>query len=99
MTMTLSTVKAQLAAMLKDHPRGTTADMTEHTVIYWDGKSLVGVHLIPDHPGFDGRFELDHHFLGDAHELLTHWFDDPKFSLRVDLVNRLGDGIDKIMER
>jgi hypothetical protein len=36
--------------------------------------------LFPDHPGFDGRFELDHNFLGDAQEHLDHWLHDPRFS-------------------
>jgi len=85
--------------MLKDRPRGTTADITEHTVIYWDGENAVGVHLIADHPGFDGRFELDHHFLGDAHEHLTHWFKDPMFSSRADLTAWLDAGVHKAVER
>jgi len=99
MTMTLKGVKDQLALMLKDRPCGTTADITEHTAIYWDGRGLAGVHLVADHPGFDGRFEIDEHFVGDAHEHLEHWFDDPKFSLRPDLVAWLNDGLNKVMER
>lgn len=99
MTMTLSDVKDQLASMLRDQPRGTTANVTEHTVIYWDGNTAVGVHLVADHPGFNGRFELDDHFLGDAHEHLTDWFEDPKFSPRPDLVAWLDAGADNAMER
>ena len=99
MTKTLSGVKDGLASMLKDRPHGTTADITEHTVIYWDGHSVAGVHLIADYPELDVRFEIDEHFVGDAHEHLTQWLDNPKFSSRPDLVAWLDDGMDKMMER
>jgi hypothetical protein len=97
--MNLSGVKDRFAEMLNDRPRGTTADITEHTVIFCDGKALVGVHLIADGPGFERRFELDNHFLGDAHEHLTQWFEDPKFSSRPDLVAWLDSGVGKSTER
>ncbi|MGV7242053.1 hypothetical protein [Caballeronia sp. M23-90] len=99
MNMNLSGVKDQLAAMLKDRPPGTTADITEHTVIYWDGRQAVGAHVIADRPGFEESFDLDHHFLGDADEHLTHWFEDPKFSERPDLVAWLKARADRSAEQ
>jgi hypothetical protein len=86
MVMDLEGIKAGFAALLRDRPRGTTADVTEHTVVYWDGEQVMGVHLCADHPGFDQRFELDHHFCGDAHEHMVSWFAHPRFTVRSDLV-------------
>jgi hypothetical protein len=99
MTMTLNGVKDELASMLKERPHGTTALITEHTVIYCDGHSVAGVHLIADHPEFGVRFEIDEHFVGDAREHLMQWLDNPKFSSLPDLVAWLDDGMDKMMER
>ncbi|SAL45652.1 hypothetical protein AWB64_04821 [Caballeronia sordidicola] len=99
MNMNLSDVKDEFAAMLKDRPRGTTADITEHTVIYWDGKTAVGIHRVYDHPWFEDRFEIDDHFVADAHEHLAPWFANPAFSSRPDLVAWLDAGLDKVMER
>jgi hypothetical protein len=99
MNMNLVHFKDEFTATLKARPRGTTANITEHTVIFLDGKEAVGVHLIADPPGFEGRFELDDYFLGDAHEHLTHWFEDPKFSSRPDLVAWLDAGTVNSMER
>ena len=86
MDMDLGHVRAEFAALLSDKPRGTTADITDHAAVYWDGTRPMGVHLCADHPGFDGRFALDHHFYGDAHEHLTDWFAHPRYSLRPELV-------------
>jgi hypothetical protein len=92
MDMDLEGIKAGFAAFLRDMPRGATADVTERTVVYWDGEQVRGVHLCADHPGFDSRFELDHHFCGDAHEHLVSWLAHPRYTVRPDLVSWL-DGL------
>ena len=81
----LMRMKAKLSSLLRDRPRGTTADIADHTVVYWDGQRPVGAHLCADHPGFDGQFDLDDHFHGDAYEHLANWFVEPHYSLRPDL--------------
>jgi hypothetical protein len=45
MDMDLQGIKAGFAAFLRDMPRGATADVTEHTVVYWDGEQVMGVHM------------------------------------------------------
>ena len=37
--------RAQLAPMLRDRPSGTTADLNDRTVAYWNGYEVVGVRL------------------------------------------------------
>jgi hypothetical protein len=66
--MDLESVKGKLASLLRDKPLGTTADITEHTVVCWNGEQLLGIHLRADHPGFDDMFDIDHEFCGDVHE-------------------------------
>jgi hypothetical protein len=94
MDMDMKSVGDELAALLRDKPRGTTADISAHTSIYWNGTRPVGAHLCVDHPGFDDRFELDQHFYGDAQDHLLTWFADPQYSSRPDLVAWLDDAPD-----
>jgi hypothetical protein len=87
--MDLESVKAKLASLLRDKPLGTTADITEHTVVCWSGEQQVGIHLCADHPGYDDMFDIDHDFCGDVHEHLVEWLGDPRFSHRSDLLEWL----------
>lgn len=82
----LQHVRAAFAGLLCTKPRGTTADITDQMVVYWDGTRSMGVHLCADDPGFDYRFELDHHFYGHAHGQLVDWFAHPRYSSRPELV-------------
>ncbi len=87
--MDLESVKAKFASLLRDKPLGTTADITKHTVVCWNGEKLLGIHLCADHPGYDDVFEIDHDFCGDVHEHLEEWLADPRFSHRPDLLGWL----------
>jgi hypothetical protein len=87
--MDLDSVKAKLASLLCDKPRGSTADITEETVVCWNGERLLRIHLCADHPGFDDMFDLDHDFCGGVNEHLEEWFADPRFSQRPDLLEWL----------
>src|ERR1700687_2901256 len=78
--MDLESVKGKLASLLRDKLLGTTADITEHTVVCRGGKQLLGIHLCADHPGFDDIFDIDHEFCGHVHEQLEEWFAHPRFS-------------------
>jgi hypothetical protein len=61
--MDLESVKGKLASLVPDKPLGTTADITEHTVVCWNGEQLLGIHLCADHPGVDDMFDIDHELL------------------------------------
>jgi hypothetical protein len=87
--MNLESVKGKLASPLRDKPRGMTADITEHTVVCWNGEQLLGIHLCADHPGYDDMFDIDHQFCGDVREHLEEWLADPRFSQRPDLLEWL----------
>jgi hypothetical protein len=80
--MDLESVKGKLASLVPDKPLGTTADITEHTVVCWNGEQLLGIHLCADHPGVDDMFDIDHDFCGDVREQLEAWFAHPRFSQR-----------------
>lgn len=96
MDMDLERVRVEFTALLSGKPRSTTADITDHAAVYWDGTRLMAIHLCANHPGFDDRFELDDHFYGDAHEHLTDSFAYPRYSLRPELVAWL-DVLDKFL--
>ncbi|CAN7787808.1 hypothetical protein LJR034_008821 [Caballeronia sp. LjRoot34] len=87
--MDIESVKAKLVSLLGDKPRGTAADVTEHTVVCLNGTQLIGFRLCADYPGFDGIFDIDHNCCGDMHEHLVEWFADPRFSSRPDLLDWL----------
>jgi len=87
--MDLDSVKGRMASLLRDKPLGTTADITEHTVVCWNGEQLFGIHLCADHACFDDMFDIDHEFCGNVHEQLEEWFADPRFSERPDLLEWL----------
>jgi hypothetical protein len=42
---------ADIGTLLRDHPPGTTADIAEYCVLFWDGDQLTGAHLSADPPG------------------------------------------------
>ncbi|MGF6507798.1 hypothetical protein [Paraburkholderia sp. 32] len=42
---------ANIAMLLRDRPPGSTADITEDSVLYWDGGRLNGAHLSAEELG------------------------------------------------
>jgi hypothetical protein len=91
MNMSLEEARTEFAALLRSQPRGTTADITAHTVVCLDGEQVIGVHLSDDPPGFCAAFPLDDHFYGDAHEHLAVWLAHPIYTSRPALAAWLDD--------
>jgi hypothetical protein len=76
--------KAHVAMLLRDLPRGTTADLTEVTVAYWNGRQVMGAYL-RDNGRIDEDFEFDENAWGNWRDEFLNWFDAPRFSERGDL--------------
>jgi hypothetical protein len=76
--------KAHVAMLLRDLPRGTTADLTEVAVAYWNGRQLVGAYL-RDNGRIDEEFDFDENAWGNWREEFLLWFEAPRFSVRGDL--------------
>ncbi|SAL54991.1 hypothetical protein [Caballeronia humi] len=76
--------RAQLAMFLRDLPAGTTADLTDVAVAYWNGKCLVGAYL-RDGGRIDEEFDFDENAWGNWQDEFIHWLSAPRFSERWDL--------------
>ena len=76
--------KAHVAMMLRDLPRGMTADLTDVAVAYWNGTQVVGAYL-RDNGRIDENFDFDENAWGNWRDEFLMWFDAPRFSERADL--------------
>jgi hypothetical protein len=92
MDMNCIAIKAHLATLLRSRPRGASAELTEDAFAYWNGIEVVGVRLCADASSeFDERFDLDGDFCSHAHKELAAWFANPRYSWRLELLERLQD--------
>jgi hypothetical protein len=92
MEMTYRQICSDLAMLLRDHPVGTTADLTDWTLVYWDGRRIAGIYLSEDRPSkLDEVFDFDEYVTGQMEEYIVDWFAAPRFTLRHELVGRLKD--------
>jgi hypothetical protein len=90
MEMNHGAVDAQLAALLRDQPRGTTANLTDFAVAYWDGRRVVYVFLHEDgYVEFDEEFDLTDYLLDQWGATFAAWFAEPHYSVRPELLKWL----------
>lgn len=83
---TYQTFVAQLGMLLRHLPTGTTAELTDFAVAYWDGRHVVGVYLREDGCDLlDEDFELDENAWENWSDELTAWLSAPRFSERAEL--------------
>jgi hypothetical protein len=80
--------KANLAMLLRDMPVGTTADLADVVVAYWDGTRVVGAYL-RDRGRLDEEFDLDENAWAIWHDEFIGWQASPSFSEREGLRERL----------
>lgn len=76
--------KAHLVMLLRDLPVGTTADLTDVAVAYWDGKRIVGTYL-RDGGRLDEEFEFDENAWENWHDEFVGWLATPTFTERDEL--------------
>ncbi|KJK10222.1 hypothetical protein UB46_41915 [Burkholderiaceae bacterium 16] len=80
--------KAHLTMLLRDLPMGTTADLTEVAVAYWDGTRIVGTYL-RDGGRLDEPFEFDENAWENWHDEFVGWLATPTFTKRDELMTCL----------
>jgi hypothetical protein len=81
MELTHESVDARLADLLSVKPRGTTADLTDFAVAYWDGARVRYLFLHEDgRGGLDDEFELTDYELDQWHDEIAAWLADPRFT-------------------
>lgn len=83
--MTRDEFETRLTMILQDVALGTTADLTDRAVAYWDGQRLVYAYLCSDDSGhIDAEFDLTPHW-AEWRDWLAEWMDEPTFSVRPEL--------------
>ena len=88
--MTHEEFEAHVAMLLRDQPRGTTADLTDFAVAYWDGERVRYVFLHEDGQGaLDEEFDLTDYLLDQWEEDFAAWFAEPHYSVRPELLKWL----------
>jgi hypothetical protein len=73
--------ESHLAMLLRDQPRGTTADLMDFAVAYWDGARVRYVFLHEDESGaLDEEFEITDYVLAEWEVNLRTWLAAPTFT-------------------
>jgi len=84
--MEYASLQPELATLLRRLPLGTTADINERTVAFWDGQEVRGFRLRPD-----GRlaadFVFDERSFNQLHSDIVAWMAAPRYSMRPELVD------------
>jgi len=81
MELNHESVDARLADLLNNRPSGTTADLTDFAVAFWDGARVRYVFLDEDKTeDLDDEFELNDYELDQWHDEISAWFADPRFT-------------------
>ncbi len=93
MEMDYASIQPALTTLLRNRPLGTTADLNEQTVAYWDGYEIRGIHLRHDESDnsdrLDGDFDLDERTLNHLHADLVAWMAAPRYTVRAELAASL----------
>lgn len=90
--MTLDQFKSQLSALLRDKPRGTTADLTDFAIAYWNGHEVVYAFLqYGESDAIDEEFELGDFEWEDWRTNLSGWIAHPTFSVRPEVAGLIED--------
>ncbi|CAD6556761.1 hypothetical protein LMG28727_06189 [Paraburkholderia kirstenboschensis] len=71
----------QLAMMLRDMPRGVTAELSDCMVAYWNGHSVVFAFLCERGTGaVEEEFDIDDYVWEDWRPTFENWLARPVFS-------------------
>jgi len=89
---TFEAFEAHLAMLLRDLPPGTTADLSDLLLAYWDGHGVVGLYLRDDGSGrLDEEYDLDEALWCQWHADFVDWLRNPRFTQRPELQEWLKD--------
>lgn len=81
--MNMNEFKSSIAKMLRDVPRGTTADLSDSITAHWAGNEVVYCHLREDGSGRVGEeFDLNEKMWVQLQSVIDSWIKTPVFSMR-----------------
>jgi len=92
MDMDCIAFRAQLGLMTRGRPHGTTADLDDRTLAYWNGHGVMGVRVCYDDDGavlFE-EFQFGEHECLRLHQTLVEWMAAPRYTIRVEIIESLG---------
>ncbi|KAA1013064.1 hypothetical protein FVF58_09755 [Paraburkholderia panacisoli] len=81
-----------VSMLLRDFPPGTTADLDDGIVAYWNGNAVVYAFLCEDGSGLVvEEFDLNDFVWSEFDAQFTKWSAAPKFSARAEVAGWLMD--------
>jgi hypothetical protein len=90
--MTPDAINEQFGMLLRDQPPGTTADITDYYVAFWDGQAVVGVILLADeYELFGDEFYFDDYFCQYHGAEISAWFAQPRYTRRAEVLDWITD--------
>ncbi|MCO4880996.1 hypothetical protein VOI32_32990 [Paraburkholderia caribensis] len=82
----------QLATLLRSRPVGTTADLSDCIVAYWNGHQIIYAFLCDNQScQVDEEFDLDDYVWDEWRPVLEEWPVAPTFTLREEVKRWLAD--------
>ena len=82
----------QLGMMLRDLPRGTTADLNDCMAAYWNGHAVVFAFLCERGTGVvEEEFDIDDYVWEDWQPAFENWVENPVFRRRQEVEQWLMD--------
>lgn len=90
--MTFEDFRDQLSNLLRKMPLGTSADLTDFAIAYWDGDQVQYAFLRDEGCGrVEEEFELTEHEFDQWKDDLEAWAKAPVFSVRPEVAEWLKD--------
>lgn len=90
--LSLEFFELHLAMLLRDQPRGMTADLSDFAIAYWNGHQVIYGFLRDDDGGcLDEEYELADYVWEEWAQAFTAWCAMPTFTARAEVLDWLMD--------
>jgi hypothetical protein len=89
--MKIEDFKSHLSMLLRDQPIGTTADLSDFSVAWWNGHNVTYAFLRDDSVRIVVVFDLDDYGWKRWEPDFAAWVEAPKFSARDEVLRRQKD--------
>jgi hypothetical protein len=88
--MKIEDFKSHLSMLLRDQPIGTTADLADFAVAWWNGHNVIYAFLRDVESGrIEEEFDLDDYGWKQWEPDFAAWVETPKFSAQDEVLRRL----------
>lgn len=80
-----------VSMLLRDLPQGTTADLSDFAVAWWNGHDVTFAFLREDGDEIDAEFDLNDFVWNEWEPTFATWAAAPKFSVRDEVLDWMKD--------